>query len=160
MKRYLAVLGLVISSISAGLFAAPAAQAKVDVPEITDQHRVWIYGKLAQGYSCWTRGTKDIQLQIRNPQGKWVTVATGYKYKDGRCKTRKYPIQINYVFEVTEMGTRLAEGTRAYLTEARELTPSGKAFNFTKQVYASEADHAKDLADTFCEALTGQPCEP
>ena len=155
MKRLMRV-GIVVG-LTAALVAVPASVAQAE-PRVDDDGIVWIYGQVTKGYSCWTKGSKGVQLQMRDGRGKWQTVAVGKPRTGSRDCTGKYPVKMEYRFVVSEIGSRRAPGSRGYMTEVREITTAGRAYPFTKTVYATKADHVADLGDAFCEILTGEPC--
>lgn len=138
----------------ASLQIASGAQAAT----VDDSDTVWIYGHHYRQDApyCLSAGARRTPptLQVKNDQGRWVTISRGRVSRSSKCTDDPaYEYRAWFNFTLDELGENV--GGDEYILEARIEFNGGTKVPFTKTVYPNAAAHADALAGALSDLLRG-----
>ena len=152
--KYSAIIATCALAALTALATAPAVSAT----PVDDSGTAWIYGDHYRQDApyCLSSGAKRNPpiLQVKNDQGRWVTISRGKLRASSKCSNDPgYGYRAWFSFTLDELGNNV--GGDEYIIQAQIVFNGGTKVPFTKYVYPNAAAHANALAGILTDLLTG-----
>ena len=110
---------------------------------------VWIVGRSAKVYSCWSARVESLKLQVK-VRGKWISKTSAKFSRNASLCSGKYPWVAKYSWVPDEFGKLAVKGTRARYILVRERSATKRSTSpLSVIMYASNSDRIQDGIDVI-----------